>query len=517
MWSLAFLTFLFFVKPVYLLLTHIEHAIIPILINHRELEDAPRFYSSLQHLSHLRILSLSCYSPPTIPGATEVSALGQALISPGSLLEELRLSGAALFDGDHFLPSFARALYDRLQQMVEIYDEYTNDEEPGKAHYEIRNTICHARTLRQRPSSRVSCLKRLRLAYFSVKDNSTFTMLLAVLAPLSCHRPSSVPSALPHSSSFSRLVEIDLSYMTLSPPALRSLVEEVQRGAPWPALTSFTLTFCDFYNAYTNALSDFAILPLLQMFANPELTPRFYTLGFGFIHWWPKNGGDMVLKSLCLALRNLGPRLRSLFFSPPFMTKEAFAILTSSVNITAHDPSLSGHHASSTGNERMIDAGQLIDDDNAGSKHDGGAKVLSPEQTPAAVPMSPTYPHLQRLKLVFSRQIECEALAFHEWSLDNFPALEHLDLRINSTSPAIFCSLLPSRRSAPWSEKPASQWPLLEQHHQCASTESNRQGEGNEEEAEGSASLGVSFCGGFGWRRVGRPTECARLSRMQPE
>jgi len=119
------------------------------------------------------------------------------------------------------------------------------------------------------------------------------------------------------------------------------------------------------------------------------------------------------------------------------MTKEAFAILTSSVNITTHDPSLPRHHASST----TKFAGQSIDEGNTGSKNDGEAKETSLERPPAAVPMSPSYAHLQRLKLVF-HQIDRKALAFHEWSLGKFSALEHLDLWIGWASPAITCGLL---------------------------------------------------------------------------
>jgi len=130
-----------------------------------------------------------------------------------------------------------------------------------------------------------------------VEDDSTFAMLFAALTPLACLRPSSVPPPLPHSSSISRLVEINISLMPLSPPAIRSLIEGVQRGAPWSALATFTLTFCDFYCDYPNALSDIAILPLLHMFANAELTPSFHTLGYGFIHL--PNDEEDVLKNLC--------------------------------------------------------------------------------------------------------------------------------------------------------------------------------------------------------------------------
>jgi len=262
-------------------------------------------------------------------------------------------------------------------------------------------------------------------------------MLLAALAPLSFRHSPDLSSHHP-SSPLSRLAELDLTQMQLTPPAIQGLCQGHQQGAPWPALTTLSLEISHFSRTQDRTFRAYALpeLLLLQLLALPEMTPRFHTLRLGLLHtpsFRGAQGDNTVLKSLCSALLKLGPRLLSLDLSLPFMTKAAFTLLTTPSGGTMYHHFLPLQHASSVGKKTQGEQA-------AGNNGESDGKEQNKEGKMRARLVQPSdYPLLQRLRLV---RFEPESLAFQKVVVGNCPSLQHLDVYISLESRVLSYDLL---------------------------------------------------------------------------
>lgn len=299
-------------------------------------------------------------------------------------------------------------------------------------------------------SSRLSGLSKLRLVAFPVEKQETLAMLLAALAPLSFRHSRDLSSHLP-SSTLSCLAELNLTHMQLTPPAIQGLCQGLQQGAPWPALTTLSLEISHFSRTQDRTFRAYAspVLPLLQMLALPEMTPRFHTLRLGLLHTPSSRGGqedNTALKSLCSGLRKLGPRLLSLDLSLPFMTKGAFTLLTTPSGGTMYHHFLPLRRNTNGGSPSFADSSEMKNkgekqavagDDNSDEKEERKEeKKLSPILQP------PDYLLLQRLHLMVPTRFEPESLALQKFIVGNCPSLEHLDLHFSLASRLLTQGLL---------------------------------------------------------------------------
>lgn len=261
-------------------------------------------------------------------------------------------------------------------------------------------------------------------------------MLLVALAPLS-FRHSPGPSFRLPSSPLSCLAELDLTHMQLTPPAIQGLCQGLQQGTPWPALTTLSLEIFHFSRTQDRTFRAYAspVLPILQLLSLREMTPRFHTLRLGLLHIPSRGGQDdnTALKSLCSALRKLGPRLQSLDLSLPFMTKAAFTLLTtpSGGTICHHFRPLK--HASFVGKETQGEH-TIGESDEEGQNKEN--------KTRAHIVQPPDYPLLQRLRLVVPARFEPEPLAFQKLIVGNCPSLEHVEFCVGLELRALVYDLL---------------------------------------------------------------------------